>query len=76
MQSTVQKNINHQSAKAIEIFRERCEARRLLIRDGLMDWHTAIDEMQEVAVAQRLVATHGQDRIQEIMAQSFARWHG
>jgi hypothetical protein len=69
--------IDHrQSAKAspIEIFRERCEARCLLIHNGLMDFHIAIDELQEVAVAQRLVATHGQDRIQEIMGEIFSRW--
>jgi hypothetical protein len=60
-------------ASALEIFRERCEARVLLIHNGLMDWHSAIDELQEVAVSQGLVATHGQDRIQEIMSQAFAR---
>src|SRR5882672_531825 len=54
------------------IFRARCEARCLLIHNGLMDWHTAIDELQEVAVSQRLVAKFGQDRIQQIMAESFA----
>jgi hypothetical protein len=63
----------HHSASPLEIFRLRCEARCLLIHNGLLDFHLAIDEMQEVAVSQRLVATHGQDRIQEIMSQAFAR---
>jgi len=67
---------HHESPKAdpLEVFRARCEARCLLIHNGLMDWHTAIDELQEVAVSQRLVAKFGQDRIQQIMAESFARW--
>jgi hypothetical protein len=67
---------HHEIAKAspIEVFRERCEARVLLIHNGLMDFYTAIDELQESAVSQRLVATHGQDAVQQIMAESFARW--
>jgi predicted Rossmann fold nucleotide-binding protein DprA/Smf involved in DNA uptake len=66
----------HQNVKAspIEIFKERCEARCLLIHNGLMDFQTAIDEMQEVAVAQGLVATHGQDAVQQIMSEAFGRW--
>ena len=62
------------TASPLEIFRERCEARCLLIHHGLMEWHSAIDELQEVAVAQGLVATHGQDAVQQILAESFARW--
>jgi hypothetical protein len=61
-------------ASAIEIFRERAEARVLLIHNGLLDFHLAIDELQESAVSQGLVATYGQDRVQEIMSQAFARW--
>jgi hypothetical protein len=68
--------IDHQNAKAapLEIFRLRCEARCLLIHNGLMDFHIAIDELQEVAVSQGLVATYGQDRVQEIMGEIFSRW--
>jgi hypothetical protein len=62
-------------ASPIVVFRERCEARCLLIHNGFMDWHSAIDELQESAVAQGLVATHGQDAIQQIMAESFGRWN-
>jgi hypothetical protein len=66
----------HQTAKAspIEIFRERCEARAVLVSNGLMPLIEAVDGMQEVAVSQRLVATHGQDAVQQIMAESFGRW--
>jgi hypothetical protein len=67
------RNETHASS-LLEIFRLRCEARCLLIHNGLLDFHTAIDELQESAVSQRLVATYGQDRIQEIMSQAFARW--
>ena len=65
-----------QDAKAspIEVFRERCEARAVLVANGLMDLQTAVDELQEVAVSQRLVATHGQDEIQWILSEAFARW--
>jgi len=61
-------------ASAIEIFCERCEARCLLVSNGLMDLQTAVDELQEVAVSQRLVAKFGQDAIQQIMGESFGRW--
>jgi hypothetical protein len=59
----------------LDVFRERAEARSLLVSNGLMDLQDAVDGLQESAVAQGLVATHGQDRIQEIMAESFARWN-
>jgi hypothetical protein len=59
---------------SLEVFRERAEARATLCANGLMELQAAVDELQEVAVSQRLVATHGQDRIQEILAESFARW--
>jgi hypothetical protein len=61
------------NASALEIFRERCEARAMLVANGLMDLQDAVDGLQESAAAQGLVATHGQDRIQRIMAESFAR---
>jgi hypothetical protein len=68
--------INRQSAKAspLEIFRERCEARAMLVAGGMMPLQDAVDQLQESAAAQGLVAQYGQDRIQEILAESFARW--
>jgi hypothetical protein len=76
MISTAQKKIDHQSAKAspIEVFRERAEARAVLVSNGLMDLQTAVDGMQEAAAAQGLLKQFGQDEIQQIMAESFARW--
>jgi hypothetical protein len=77
MQSTARTiDHHHRSAKPapIEVFRERCEARAMLVANGLMDLIEAVDGMQESAVAQGLVARHGQDEIQRILSESFARW--
>jgi hypothetical protein len=66
----------HQTAKPspIEIFRERAEARAVLVANGYLDLQTAVDELQESAAAQGFLKQFGQDRIQEILAESFARW--
>jgi hypothetical protein len=68
--------IKHQNVKAspIEIFRERCEARAMLVAHGLMTLQDAVDGMQESAAAQGLLKRYGQDKVQEILAESFARW--
>jgi hypothetical protein len=73
---TAAATINKETGRpdALEIFRERAEARCLLVSNGVMTLQDAVDGLQEVAVSQRLVATHGQDRIQEILSESFARW--
>jgi hypothetical protein len=64
----------HLSAKALQIFRERCEARCLLVSNGLMTLAEAVDGMQEAAAAHGLLEQYGQDTIQQILAESFARW--
>jgi hypothetical protein len=58
----------------IDVFRERAEARCLLVANGLMDLQDAVDGMQEAAVAQGLLKEFGQDEIQQILSESFARW--
>jgi hypothetical protein len=75
MQSTA-RQIDHQSAKPapIEIFRERCEARVLLCANGHMSLIEAVDGLQEAAAAQGLLKRYGQDAIQQILSESFARW--
>jgi hypothetical protein len=67
---------HHQSAKPdpLVVFLARCEARAHLVANGLHSLQDSVDVLQESAVAQGLVATHGQDRIQEILAEAFARW--
>jgi hypothetical protein len=67
--------INHHNAKALEIFRERAEARATLVSNGYLDLQTAVDELQEAAAAQGLVKRYdGQDEIQQILSDAFGRW--
>jgi hypothetical protein len=61
-------------ASALEIFRERCEARVLLCANGYLDLQTAVDQLQESAAAQGLLKQYGQDEIQQILSEAFARW--
>lgn len=67
---------HHQSAKLdpLLVFKERCEARAILIAEGYLDFETAVVTLQAIAKVQGLVAQYGQDHVQEIMASSFARW--
>ena len=44
----------------------------MLVANGLMDLQDAVDGLQ-AAAAQGLVATHGQDAVQEIMSEAFAK---
>jgi hypothetical protein len=76
MISASRKIDHHESAKAspIQIFRERAEARATLVANGYLDLQTAVDGLQESAVAQGLLKEFGQDAVQEILSESFARW--
>jgi hypothetical protein len=58
----------------VDVFRERAEARAMLVANGLMDRQAAVDGMQEAAAAQGLVAELGQDAVQRILCECFARW--
>jgi hypothetical protein len=58
----------------IVVFRERAEARAMLCSNGLLDLQTAVDGMQESAAAHGLITEHGQDMIQRILSEIFARW--
>jgi hypothetical protein len=75
MQSTA-RTIDHQTTKLdpIVVFRERCEARCLLIQNGLMDWQDGIDELWAAAERDGLVRTFGADEIQWHLGQAFGRW--
>jgi hypothetical protein len=75
MNSTV-RNIDHQSARAspLEIFRERAEARCLLIANGYVELPDAVDELWSAAVRDGLVARHGVDEVQRVLSETFARW--
>jgi hypothetical protein len=56
------------------VFRVRAEARADLVANGYMDLQTAVDGLQEAAAAQGLLKQYGQDEIQRILSESFARW--
>jgi hypothetical protein len=57
---------------AIDIFRERCESRALLVKACLFDLHDAVDGLQADAVRIGLVDEIGQDAVQRMMADAFA----
>jgi hypothetical protein len=58
---------------ALAVFIARTEARALLWQAGEIDLHTAVDELQDSAVASGLVAAIGQDEVQRIIAEAFAK---
>jgi hypothetical protein len=60
-----------QPAPLLDVFRERCWARALLVREGLFDLQEAVDTLQAAAVAYGLVAESGQGHVQQIMADAF-----
>jgi hypothetical protein len=55
-----------------DVFELRAEARAILVAEGLMDFHEAVDGLQAAAVAYGLVAELGQDTVQLIMGKAFA----
>jgi hypothetical protein len=65
--------IENVKASPIQVFRERYEARAMLVANGHMPLIEAVDGLQESA-AQGLLKRYGQDELQWIMAVSFARW--
>jgi hypothetical protein len=67
-----------QTAKvdALSAFRLRCEARALLVVEGAIDLQTAVDELQASAVKSSIIDVVGQDAVQAIMANAFAKVRG
>lgn len=57
---------------AAEMFRARCEAKAMLYAAGEIDLIEAVDELQRSAAESGLVAEHGQDVVQQVMARAFA----
>lgn len=57
----------------LAVFSERASARATLVAGSLMDLQTAVDGLQEVAAAQGLIAQYGQDEIQRVLSEAFAR---
>jgi hypothetical protein len=58
-------------ADTLEVFKERCWARALLVREGAMAFHEAVDGLQNAAEAYGLVERIGQDEIQRVLAEAF-----
>ena len=57
---------------AIDVFRERCEARAILVNACIYDLQDAIDGLQADAVRTGLVDEIGQDPIQRMIAEAFS----
>jgi hypothetical protein len=53
------------------IFRERCEARAIMVAVGMLTLQDAVDSLQRIALSRDLVDHYGQDRVQQIMATAF-----
>lgn len=56
---------------AVEVFRERCEARALLWAVGEIDLHDAVDVLQADAGRSGLIVDIGQDAVQALMSAAF-----
>lgn len=56
----------------VEVFALRAEALARLYADSEIDFHTTVDELQQSAEANGLVAAIGQDAVQAIMSEAFA----
>lgn len=61
---------------AVDIFRERCEARAILVEACLYDLQDAVDGLQADAERTGLIADIGQDAVQRMMADAFAKVRG
>ena len=68
--------INCQSASAdpLVVFRERCEARAVLVANGYIELQTAVDELWAAAERDGLVKKFGADEVQWILSEAFGRW--
>ena len=61
------------TAVPIQVFTERCDARALLWAACQIDLHTAVDVLQHSAERTGLVDEFGQDHVQRVMADAFAK---
>jgi hypothetical protein len=57
----------------LAVFIARAEARALLWQAGEFDLHQAVDELQAAAERDGLAAEIGQDAVQKIIADAFAK---
>jgi hypothetical protein len=66
------RKLDAKTIPAIDVFRERCEARAILVEACVYDLHDAVDGLQQAAIESGLVAEIGQDAVQKMMADAFA----
>jgi hypothetical protein len=71
--SAVARQVSGAPVPVLDVFRLRCQARAELVAACLIDFYQAIDELQAAAVHSGLVAEIGQDGVQAIMAEAFAK---
>jgi hypothetical protein len=65
------RTVENNALTPLDVFRERCEARAILVTHGMMSIQDAVDGLQNAAVAYGLVADLGDDAVQAIMARTF-----
>jgi hypothetical protein len=71
MRSSSDNKPNLQAHHLLIVFKERCEARAILVNEGFLDPHIAVDDLQEIADQQQLFLQFSQDQIQAIMSAAF-----
>jgi hypothetical protein len=74
MNSAARKTNQSLQPGPLVVFLARCEARADLVSRGYMDLLEAVDGLQLAAERTGLVDELGQDGVQKIMADAFARW--
>jgi hypothetical protein len=65
--------VSYPPVSAIDIFQERCEARAILVEACVFDLQQAVDGLQSTAEIHGLVDAIGQDAVQKMMAEAFAK---
>jgi hypothetical protein len=65
---------HHTKPDALDVLRERAEAKCLLIANGYEDLQDAVDELWASAERAGLVKAHGADEVQSILSEAFGRW--
>jgi hypothetical protein len=65
------RNTEAASVDLVAVFQEQCWARAHLYFEGELDLHDAVDELQNSAMNNGLVAAIGQDAVQAMMADAF-----
>ena len=58
---------------SLDVFRERCEARAILVEACVYHLQDAVDGLQEYAERSGLIDEIGQDAVQRMMADAFAK---